>query len=83
MSMFIRIRILTRILMNTSMEISLIPMSTATYTIMNTFMHMLIPIHTKVTLGIILIPMKASTDPMNTTTLTMAESPMTMFNRAK
>ncbi|HUL37719.1 MAG TPA: hypothetical protein VLW47_08530 [Thermodesulfobacteriota bacterium] len=80
-STFIRIRILTRIPMSISTEISFIPTSTVMRTITNTFMHMPTPIHTKGTRGITLTPMKVSMDPMNTNTLTMAESHMTMSNK--
>jgi hypothetical protein len=63
------------------MEIWSIPTSTATYTITNTFMHMLTPIHTRVTRETIPIPMKANTDLMITSTLAMTESSMTTFNK--
>ena len=81
MSIFIRIRIRTRIPTSTGMEIWFIPTSTATYTITNTFMHMLTPMHTRVTRETIPIPMKANTDRMITSTLTMTESSMTTFNK--
>jgi len=81
MSIFIRIRILTCIPTSTGMEIWFIPTNTATYTIMNIFMHMLTPIHTRVTREIIPIAMKANTDRMITSTLTMTESFMTTSNK--
>ncbi len=58
-------------------------MSAATYTIMNIFMYMLTPIHTRAIWETVLIPTKVNMDPMSMSTLTMAESHMTIFNRAK
>ena len=81
MSIFIHIRTLTLIPTSTGMEIWSIPTSTATYTITDTFMHMLTPIHTRVIRETIPIPMKANTDRMITSTPIMAERSMTTFNK--